>query len=89
MLNIFYTPSFIRRYKNLDPLLKIEVKEKIEEFRNSKNHLKLKVHKLKGYLINTYSFSVNFKIRIIFEYQKKRENINLLYVGSHDKSYKI
>jgi len=87
MLTLFYTPNFIRRYKHLDPLLQTEVRERIESFRNIKNHSKLKVHKLKGSLDNTYAFSVNFKIRIIFEYQKNKKNVNLLYVGSHDDLY--
>ncbi len=86
MLTIFYTPQFIRRYKNLTPALKEEVKEKIEEFKNIKSHRKLKVHKLKN-MGSTFSFSVNFKIRIIFEYQKNKRNVNMLYVGDHDNSY--
>lgn len=87
MLTIFYTPNFIRRYKHLDPVLQGEVKDKIESFRTIKNHLILKVHKLKGSLDNTYAFSVNFKVRVIFEYQKNKKNVNLLYVGSHDELY--
>ncbi len=87
MLTIFYTPNFIRRYRHLDPVLQGEVKDKIDSFRTIKNHLKLKVHKLKGSLDNTYAFSVNFKVRIIFEYQKNKKNVNLLYVGSHDELY--
>jgi len=87
MLTIFYTPNFIRRYKHLNPALQSEVKEKIELFRNITNHSKLKVHKLKGSLESTHAFSVNFKVRIIFEYQKNKKNVNLLYVGSHDELY--
>jgi len=88
MINFFYAPTFVRRYKKLPVALKVEVKHKIKEFRNPENHISLKVHILTGRLKNTYSFSVNYKIRIIFEYADKGKNKNiayLLYVGSHDE----
>ncbi len=85
MISILYTPTFVRKYKKLDLHLKTEVVEKIELFRDAKNHARLKVHKLKG-IENTYSFSVNYKIRIIFEYNNKT-TVNLLSVGSHDSLY--
>lgn len=88
MLNIFYKPTFIRKYNKLNQLLKNEVKEKINEFRNLKNHQALKVHKLHGVLSDKYSFSVNFQLRIIFQYQKNRKNVDMLHIGNHDELYK-
>lgn len=85
-VEIQYAPNFIRMYKRLDTRLKDEVKEKIELFKFTKNHTLLKVHKLRGALDNTYSFSVNYKIRIVFEYENKNL-ANLLYVGDHDELY--
>ena len=87
MIDIIYAPSFIRRYKKLNPHLKEEVKEKIELFRNTENHKTLKVHKLSGILENTFSFTVNYKVRIIFEYGKDNDEVNLLLVGDHDGVY--
>jgi len=72
-------------YRGLDQNLKEEIRESIELFRIGENHTKLKVHKLKG-IENAHSFSVNYKIRIIFEYENK-QTVNLLYVGSHDEVY--
>ncbi len=86
MITIRYAPIFVRMYKRLEPALKEEVKSKILLFQYKKNHLALKVHKLKGILENTHSFSVNYKIRIVFEYQTKTA-VNLLYVGSHGIVY--
>ncbi|MDO8430727.1 MAG: type II toxin-antitoxin system RelE/ParE family toxin [Candidatus Taylorbacteria bacterium] len=86
MIKILYAPIFVRLYKGLPPLLKEEIKEKIEIFKDKNNHIQLKVHKLKGDLKNTYSFSVNYQIRIVFEYEDKN-TVNLLYVGDHDKLY--
>lgn len=84
-ISIQYAPTFVRMYKRLNSNLKEEIKDKIVFFQNIANHEKLKVHKLKG-LENTHSFRVNYKIRIVFEYEQKN-TANLLYVGSHDETY--
>ena len=86
MITVRYAPTFVRMYNHLEVKLKNEVKEKIDIFRNPKNHKVLKVHKLKGRLANTYSFSVSHKIRIVFDYENKN-TVNLLFVGSHDEVY--
>jgi plasmid maintenance system killer protein len=87
MLEILYAPNFVRMYKGLHVGLKTEVREKIDLFRYKKNHILLKVHKLKGSLKNTYSFSVNYQIRVVFEYEDKN-TVNLLYIGDHDDLYR-
>ncbi len=87
MIEILYAPNFVRMYKGLHAGLKEEVKEKIKLFADKKNHTILKVHKLKGNLKNTYSFSVNYQIRIVFEYENKK-TANLLYIGGHDELYR-
>ncbi len=83
MLKINYTPFFIKAYDKLDKYLKIEIKEKIELLKDSKNHQVLKVHKLHGRLAKKYSFYVNYKIRIVFEYIDK-DNVLLHTIGDHD-----
>lgn len=82
---IIYAPAFIRDYKNLEPGLKEEIQEAISLFVKKENQPKPKIHKLNG-IKNTFSFSVNYKIRIIFEY-KNKNMVNLLRVGTHDKVY--
>lgn len=88
MLNIFYKPTFIKKYSKLNESARKEVKDKIEQFRNVNNHRMLKVHKLSGVLSDKYAFSVNFQIRIIFQYQKNRKSVDMLYIGNHDELYK-
>lgn len=83
---VFYTPHFIRMYAKLDKHVQEEIKEKIRLFANASNHKSLKVHKLAG-LDNTFSFSVNHKTRIVFEYGRSKKVAHLLYVGSHDEVY--
>ena len=81
-----FNKAFYKFYKTSNQLGE-EILEKIEEFRNIENHQKLKVHKLKS-PEKTYSFSVNYKIRIVFQYAKNDKKIvYFLYVGSHDEVY--
>ena len=82
-MEIEYKPTFIKQYACFESSLKEEMKEKIELFRNGKNHKQLKVHKLKGKLSKYYSFSVNYKYRIVFIYQSK-SRAALLATGDHD-----
>ena len=82
-LIIKYAPNFFRKLKKLEPALQEEVFDKIELFSNIQNHKSLKAHKLKGEPAGTYSFSVNYKTRIIFSYLSKSEAV-FLTVGSHD-----
>jgi len=82
MIKIGYKTSFVRQFDVLEENLQVEVLEKIELFKNPQNHRQLKVHKLHGELKNSYSFSVNYKIRIVFEYLSKDE-VALLTIGDH------
>jgi len=82
-MQVFFKPAFVRNYAVLLPELQEEVREKIALFKNSRNHKKLKVHKLKGRLRGRYSFSVNYRYRIVFVYLSKKEVV-LLAIGDHD-----
>lgn len=82
-MEIIYSPSFIRQFSKLEKDLQEEVVEKIELFQENPKNRQLKVHKLKGRLKGRYSFSVNYKTRIVFLYTSKREAA-LLAVGDHD-----
>lgn len=86
MITVQYAPTFIRMYKGLAIGLREEVKEKIALFRDSRNHVKLKVHKLGGRMEGRCAFSVNYKIRIVFK-NENTTTVSLLYVGSHDEVY--
>jgi mRNA-degrading endonuclease YafQ of YafQ-DinJ toxin-antitoxin module len=84
MLEIAYTPSFIRMFKRLEPALREEVQEKIAVFQDTDNHQRLRVHKLTGRLSGQYSFSVNYAYRIVFMYGESKQEAILLAVGDHD-----
>ena len=84
-MEIGYRPSFIRQLNTLEPDLREEVIETIEEFRNPLNHRHLRVHALSGKLKGFYSFSVNYRYRIVFTWVGKGKQLAAFAaVGDHD-----
>jgi mRNA-degrading endonuclease YafQ of YafQ-DinJ toxin-antitoxin module len=83
MLKISFKATFVKQINKLEKALIDEVFEKIELFKNQENHKLLKVHKLHGGFLGCFSFSVNYKIRIVFEHGIKNE-IVFLAIGDHD-----
>lgn len=86
MIQVSATPQFRKKFRKLDKSLQLEAMDKIEAFSDPDNHTKLKVHKLNGLQKNQHSFSVNYKIRIVFTFTSKEEAV-LTAIGSH-KIYK-
>lgn len=82
MITVGYTREFIRRYDKLRDTLKEEIKEKIQLFKDRKNHQRLKVHKLHGKYRGFFGFSIDRKYRIMFEWISKTE-ARLHTVGDH------
>ena len=83
MIKIFFKPTFLKEVNELEKNLVQEVFEKIELFKDRKNHKNLKVHKLHGKLAGRLSFSVNYSFRIVFQYDEYGNAI-FLDVGDHD-----
>lgn len=83
MIGLIYAPRFVRQFKRLPKELQEEAFQKIDLFKNVKNHAVLNVHKLHGKFSASYSFSVNYKTRIVFDYVSKIE-VALLSIGDHD-----
>jgi len=83
MITLIYAPRFVRYFKRLPKDLQEEALEKIELFKDNKNHPGLKVHKLHGRFSSCLGFSVNYKTRIVFQYISKT-GVALLAIGDHD-----
>ena len=81
-MELQYSPKFLRQYGKLSQEQQEEVDEKLTLFKENQQHPFLKTHKLKGRLQECWSFSVNYKDRIIFEYEDKK-TISLLNIGDH------
>jgi len=82
-MRIALTPQFRRMFKKLEPSLQQEALEKINLLETDSNLEQLRIHKLQGRLKGRYSFSVNYKVRIIFSHLSKNEVV-LLAVGNHN-----
>jgi len=83
MIDIIYSPFFIRKFNKLEDDLQEEVIQKTDLFKDDKNHITLKVHKLHGKFSDRSAFSVNYKFRIAFRYISKNE-VLFLDIGDHD-----
>jgi len=80
---VSFAPSFLKKVGKLVPDLQSEISDKVSLFRENPDHPFLKTHKLHGPLAGKYSFFVNYKHRIVFEYLSKSE-VKLLAVGNHE-----
>ena len=81
MLVIHYTSNFVKKWKKLRN--KERMLKRIQTFRENPYSSKLKTHKLKGNLAKYWSFSINYKERILFGFEKKNEVVFYDF-GSHD-----
>ncbi len=77
------TPQFKRRFKKLDPKLKDEARERIKQFELDPHNPILHVHALNGKLKGLYGFSINYKVRVLYQPLSSAEVV-LLAIGSHD-----
>lgn len=83
-LSVIYLSVFIRQYRKLEPALQEEVQVRIEQFKDPKNHTQLKIHKLHGTFKDCWSFSVNYRHRIVFTYTTRtKDEVALLAIGDH------
>lgn len=80
-MRVLYTKTFIKSLQKLETSLQEEVLLKVEQFKDIDNHKILKTHKLKGKLKDKYSFSVNYRFRILFK--KEKNNYYFLDIGDH------
>lgn len=82
-MKIHASSAFLRKLKEADNTLQEEILEKIDLLKDKRNYERLKVHKLHGKFKKYYSFSVNYKIRIIF-IRMENDDIVLSSIGSHE-----
>jgi mRNA-degrading endonuclease RelE of RelBE toxin-antitoxin system len=81
-MNIVYASKFKKSLKKLPNFLVEKVVEKIILFENNFSHPSLDAHKLHGRLKNQWSFSIDKKHRVLFEFDQ--DNVILLDVGDYD-----
>lgn len=82
MVKLLYNAEFQKKYKKLPKPLRTLTKIRLDIFRAFPFAAELRTHKLSGKLDGLWAFSVNFQIRIIFEFLE-RNTIHLLSIGDH------
>ena len=81
-MEIYYSPRFEREYKKIPKLIKLEAEKAETLFRKDPFDQNLKTHKLHGKLKEFWSFGINNKHRIVFEFVS--ENIVWFHsIGDH------
>lgn len=82
-MEIIILPRFRKDFKKLPSDLQEEVFEKISLFKETKNHKSLHVHQLHGRMKGAWSFSVNYRYRIVFQWENKKKAAILINIGDH------
>jgi len=79
---IYASSKFKKEYEKLNTLEKDALKKKTRILSTNPFHPSLRTHKVIGYK-DTFEFSVNMDIRVIWRYESDRE-IVLSEIGHHD-----
>lgn len=70
-MQIYYSSKFKREYKKLPKSVKILAEDKEQVFREDPFDARLDTHKLHGRFREFWSFSIDNRFRIIFEFAGK------------------
>lgn len=83
-MTIYLYSRYRRSYKRTDPQLRKLVDERVEVFRRDPFDPRLDTHRLHGKLKNQWSFSVDRRCRVLFEFlDKERQEAVFLDIGNH------
>ena len=89
MIKIAYSPAIAMAYKkqikNQTAIQKLFT-DIVVLFLQDPYHPQLRTHKLKGFLKDFYSFSIDYDLRVIFYFASENEVI-FENIGSHDEVY--
>lgn len=81
-MKIYYSSKFDREYRRLPPDVKKRAEEKERIFRDNCFDMRVRTHKLHGYLKGYWAFWIDEKYRIIFEFREK-DTVWFHSVGDH------
>jgi len=94
MIILNWSSSFRRAFKKKtknDPEIKNKIINTLSLLQQDPFLPNLKTHKLKGILEDTWACSINYDLRIIFDFvenkQSQETEILLINIGSHDEVY--
>ena len=81
-MKIYYHPRFRESYQKLTPLVKKKAERRERVFRFNPFDSRLQTHKLHGLLKRQWSFSIDDKYRILFEFDDG--DVTFLDIDDHD-----
>ena len=83
-MTIYIYPRYRRSFNNLNSQLQRLADERVEIFRRNPFDSRLETHRLHGTLKKQWSFSVDQRYRILFEFLgKKKDEVVFLDIGDH------
>lgn len=82
MTTVHYTSHFLRSARKLPAGERRKLLKAVEKFERDPFDRSLKTHKLQGNLEDYWSFSMTYKIRVLFRFTEKNEAL-FYEVGSH------
>jgi mRNA-degrading endonuclease YafQ of YafQ-DinJ toxin-antitoxin module len=83
-MTIYKGGRFQRSYRHLDPQIQRAAEKRVAIFRRDPLDPRLKTHPLHGMLKNQWSFSVDARFRILFEFlNDQRTEVVFLDIGNH------
>ena len=80
--SVFYSSSFKKSIKKYSSH-RIKIEKVISKFINDLFNPSLKTHKLTGKLSNCWSFSVDYHIRVLFEFIDAK-SVGFIDIGTHE-----
>lgn len=80
---IFYTPKFVKTYRKVPVKIQILAVKKEKIFLANPHDSRLNTHALTGELNGSWSFSVNYQYRIVFNFVENN-NVLFIVIGTHD-----
>ncbi|MBC6420718.1 MAG: type II toxin-antitoxin system mRNA interferase toxin, RelE/StbE family [Hormoscilla sp. SP12CHS1] len=95
-MKVAWSAKSLRSFKRIvrkNPQLRLLLEEKLRQLAADPFHPSLRTHKLKGDLADSWSCSLDYDYRIIFEFvrvteeEEEEEAILLLNIGNHDEVY--
>ena len=83
-MTIYYHPRFQRCYKRLDPQIRLTAEKRIALFRKDALDQRLGTHRLHGKLKSLWSFSIDSRYRVLFEFiNASQSEVIFLDIGNH------
>lgn len=83
-MTIYHHPRFRRNYRKLDEQIKAQAEESVALFRRDPFNIRLDTHRLHGKLRKQWSFTVNHRDRILFEFlNREQTEVVFLDIGDH------